>query len=604
MMAWSYWSMPSSEELEQQRLEQLRLDSLAQLQPEATDLQPAFSETNRETGVSSSGNRPERGLFTTSQATDTIRTRVVTPLYEAIFSTVGGGPSELSFRDYQTWDEKPVQLISDTTRSAYSLGFLTRDNENIETNTLLFQPLYNAGQSNDPSANPVIEIEEGEMIEIGYELPLADGRTIRYIYFLNGSSHEMELAVELNGVQQEIIGNTVDLGWKPRLNFTEKDASQDGQYVSAYVRAGGELERLKLMEPGRNESRVNGSIEWVATKTKFFTQVIKPVGETEGAFLVGEMNGDIKEALTRHAYESSVSVDISQSDRIGFQLYVGPISYYALRNFEETTYGMTEIGYAWMRWFAEPLVKWLIIPFFTFSSQYIANYGILIILFGVLVKLILTPLTLSSFRSMAGMRELQPQIAEIQSKFKENPQKLQQETMKLYRQNKVNPLGGCLPMLLQFPILITLWTYFQSSILLRQKDFLWASDLSAPDYLVSLPFAIPFLGDQIAGFVVLMAGSILLQTKVSGSMTGAPTTPGAPNMKVFMYIMPVMLLFFFNNFASGLSLYYLVFNVLSIGQQAYINRNKHLKPVEQETSKGGVKRSEVMKSGGKTGKRK
>jgi len=205
---------------------------------------------------------------------------------------------------------------------------------------------------------------------------------------------------------------------------------------------------------------------------------------------------------------------------------------------------------------------------------------------------------------MAGMRELQPQIAEIQSKFKENPQKLQQETMKLYRQNKVNPLGGCLPMLLQFPILITLWTYFQSSILLRQKDFLWASDLSAPDYLVSLPFAIPFLGDQIAGFVVLMAGSILLQTKVSGSMTGAPTTPGAPNMKVFMYIMPVMLLFFFNNFASGLSLYYLVFNVLSIGQQAYINRNKYLKPVEQETSKGGVKRSEVMKSGGKTGKRK
>jgi YidC/Oxa1 family membrane protein insertase len=509
----------------------------------------------------------------------------------------------LSFKDYQTWDDRPVQLISDTTRSAYSLGFLTRDNENIETQTLLFRPLFEAGQSSDPSANPEITLADGEIVEIGYELPLADGRNIRYIYFLNGSNHEMELVVELDGVQQEIIGNSVDLGWKPRLNFTEKDATQDGQYVSAYVRAGGELERLKLMEPGRNESRVNGTIEWVATKTKFFTQIIKPSAQTEGAYLVGEMNGDIKEALTRHAYESSVTVDISESDRIGFQLYVGPISYYALRNFEETTYGMTEIGYAWMRWFAEPLVKWLIIPFFTFSSQYIANYGILIILFGVLVKLILTPLTLSSFRSMAGMRELQPQLAEVQSKYKENPQKLQQETMKLYRQNKVNPLGGCLPMLLQFPILITLWTYFQSSILLRQKDFLWASDLSAPDYLVSLPFAIPFLGDQIAGFVVLMAASILLQTKVSGGMTGAPTTPGAPNMKVFMYIMPVMLLFFFNNFASGLSLYYLVFNVLSIGQQAYINRNKHLKPVVEET-KGGVKRSEVMKSGGKSGKRK
>jgi YidC/Oxa1 family membrane protein insertase len=122
--------------------------------------------------------------------------------------------------------------------------------------------------------------------------------------------------------------------------------------------------------------------------------------------------------------------------------------------------------------------------------------------------------------------------------------------------------------------------------------------------LVSLPFAIPFLGDQIAGFVVLMSASIILQTKVSGSMTGTPTTPGAPNMKIFMYIMPVMLLFFFNNFASGLSLYYLVFNVLSIGQQAYINRHKHLKPAEADVAKAGVKRSEVMKSAGKTAKRK
>lgn len=604
MMAWSYWSMPSQEELERQRLEQVRRDSLAQLEPEELQRLTTLSETNPETGVAAGSGQPQRGLFASSLATDTIRTRVVTPLYEAVFTTVGGGPSEIGFKDYVTWDGKSVQLISDTTRSAYSLGFLTRESLNIETNQLMFRPLFEAGTSADPDQNPVVTLTEEESLELAYELPLENGSAIRYIYLLNGTNHEMDLVVELDGVQQEIVGNAVDLGWKPRMNFTEKDLTQDGQYVSSYVRAGGELERLKLMEPGRNESRVNGTIEWVATKTKFFTQIIKPVAPTEGAVLTGEMTGDLKDALTRHAYDAAVTVDISETDRLGFQLYVGPISYYALRNFEESTYGITEIGYAWMRWFAEPLVKWMIIPFFTFTSQYIANYGVLIILFGFLVKVILTPLTLSSFRSMAAMRELQPQIAEIQSKYKENPQKLQQETMKMYRQNKVNPLGGCLPMLLQFPILITLWTYFQSSILLRQKDFLWASDLSAPDYLVSLPFAIPFLGDQIAGFVVLMSASIILQTKVSGSMTGAPTTPGAPNMKIFMYIMPVMLLFFFNNFASGLSLYYLVFNVLSIGQQAYINRNKHLKPAEQETAKGGVKRSEVMKSTGKSGKRK
>jgi YidC/Oxa1 family membrane protein insertase len=156
--------------------------------------------------------------------------------------------------------------------------------------------------------------------------------------------------------------------------------------------------------------------------------------------------------------------------------------------------------------------------------------------------------------------------------------------MKLYKEYGVSPFSGCWPVLLQFPILITLWRYFQNSILIRQEEFLWASDLSAPDYILSLPFSIPFLGDQLAGFVLLMTASMVVQMKVSGGMSGGAAPAGGPNMKVFMYFMPIMLLFIFNNFAAGLSLYYLVYNVLSIGQQYLINKQldkeKLIKSVE------------------------
>ena len=178
---------------------------------------------------------------------------------------------------------------------------------------------------------------------------------------------------------------------------------------------------------------------------------------------------------------------------------------------------------------------------------------------------------------MAAMRELQPQMKEVQDKYKNDPQKQQKATMDLYRKHKVNPLGGCLPMLLQFPILITLWRFFQNSIILRQEDFLWVSDLSAPDYILSLPFSIPFLGDQVAGLVLLMTLSMVFQSKLTAgtSAGGGASNPMAQQMKIMQYFLPIMLLFVFNNFASGLSLYYLIFNVLSIFQQLYINKNNH-----------------------------
>jgi len=578
MMAWSWTSMPTPEELEAQRIEQIRQDSLAALQEQG--IEPAFddlmgADRQGQSGTSTFRDRrdsfdplstPTTGAFAPADGFTPAETRstVRTPYMEIEFSSVGGGPASIRFLDYQTWDKKPVQMVQDTTRSAYNVGFLSQEGQNIETRGLMFEPLFETRIDRN--------LAEGESVDISYQYLTASGGRIIHTYTVYGDGHELDFDVQFEGLQTQIFDQAVDVSFATALVPTEKDLTQDGQYSSAYVFAGDELEQFQLTEGGRDQNRINGEIGWVSTRTKFFTQIIKPRTVSEAALLTGEVTGDPKEPLTRHRYQSSIQLDIRDTQRASMELYVGPLRYYDLREFDDHAYDMAEVGYSWMRWFSDPLVRFVIIPYFTFFSGWIGNYGVLIILFGVLVKLVLAPLTLSSFKSMAAMRKLQPEMQALAEKYKENPQKRQQETMKLYQKNKVNPIGGCLPMLLQFPILITLWQFFQGSILIRQESFLWAQDLSAPDYWLSLPFAIPFLGDQLAGFVLLMAGSIVLQTQLSGSMSSAPTSPGMPNMKVMMYIMPFMLLFFFNNFAAGLSLYYLVFNVLSAGQQWLINR--------------------------------
>lgn len=585
MMAWAYWAMPDEEQLRQQREERALQDSLALVERQLDEAEEDESDAPAGPGdqVTIPGQpdgAPVMGMFRTGQVTDTVRTVVETPRYRAVFTNLGGGPAIYELKRHRTWDQHPVQMITDTSRSAYALGFLSAENYNIETNQLLFRALDERDR---------IELNGNSRETLSYALELENGGQIVYNYTFHANRYEIDLVIEISGLEQMIIGNNIDFGWHPPLNFTERDRSQDATYAAAYIYAGGVLEDFRINGPGRNESMIHGTIDWVSTKTKFFTQIIKPGIPTSAAILTGEIDGPEEDPSTIHHYQASVQSSIPEDGRLSYKLYIGPLDYYDLREFDANAFDMVEISYAWMRWFADPLVRWVIIPYFDVASNWITNYGLLIILFGVLVKLLLAPLTKKSFKSMAAMKELQPKMKEIQEMYKENPKKQQEETIKLYRKAKVNPLGGCLPMLLQFPILITLWRFFQNSIQIRQEEFLWAADLSAPDYILSLPFGIPFLGDELAGFVLLMTASMVVQMKVSGGMSAGAAPSGAPNMKVFMYMMPVMLLFIFNNFAAGLSLYYLVYNVLSIAHQYLINKQidkeKLFENIEEEDKK-------------------
>ncbi len=587
MVAWFWVTMPSEEERAAQmrdraiqdslaQVEALRQDSIAKAQP-SVQPEPGVDQQIRETADPGSQAAITSGIFASSEVTEEQLLTVETPLFTAVFSNRGAGPVSLTFKDYNNWAGEPHQLIGDTTKSAYNFGFLTTENYNVDTQQLLFTQL---------TPEDRVTLSEGQSREIRYALELADGRQIAYTYTISAENYEIDLDVQFIGLSDYIVGRTVDFGWTSPLNSSELDTQQDGMETAAFIYAGDELEKFKLDEPGREEETINGTIDWAASKTKFFTQLIKPLVPTESATLTGEMTGETDDPDTRHSYTTSISSDIPDNGTLSYKMYVGPLKYYEIRETDEHAYDMVEVSYAWLRWFSDPFVRFLVIPFFTFFGQFISNYGVLIIIFAATVKLILSPLTFKSYKSMAAMSELQPQMKEIQEKYKDNPQKQQQETMKLYKKEKVNPLGGCLPNLLQFPILITLWRFFQNSILLRQESFLWASDLSAPDYILDLPFSIPFLGDQLAGFVLLMSATMVVQSKITGGMSASGgSNPMAQQMKVLQYIFPVMLLFIFNNFAAGLSLYYLIFNALSIIQQIYIKRKLH---AEKEAKKAAA----------------
>jgi YidC/Oxa1 family membrane protein insertase len=557
-LAWFYYTAPSQEEIERQQREKAVSDSIAALtlppvQPEIrSEEEPAPLETQSE--------QTSMGFFAQADSSvqvDLRTSRVETPLYTVEFSNRGAGPVRFELHDHLTWDGQRVQLISDTTKSVYSLGFTSAQNYNIDTHRLMFVPQFE---------EDTFTLAEGDSLQLAYDLPMGDRGSVRFVYTLFGGSYEIDLDIEFVGAQALISSRTMEFGWNSTLNYSERYLSTEAPSVAAYSYAGGELEQFLLTEPGREEKIVNGDISWVSTKTKFFTQVIKPLQSSDGAYFTAERIGDDTDPAAQRNYTSALRSALPESGTLSYSLYIGPLSYSHLRNFDDHAFDMVDMGYAFLRWFSDPLVRFAIIPYFVFFSGFISNYGILIIIFAFLIKLVLYPLTKKSFESMAAMREIQPEMKLIQEKYKEDPQKQQQAMLKLYKEAKVNPLGGCLPNLLQLPILVTLWMFFQNSILIRQKPFLWAEDLSAPDVILSLPFNIPLLGDHISGFVLLMTITMIVQMQISGQT--------APNnqMKVLTYILPAMLFVFFNNIASGLSLYYMIYNILSIAQQMLINK--------------------------------
>ncbi len=520
---------------------------------------------------------------------------VVSDRYRATFSTHGGTLHSMQLLSYtHAESDDPVELVS-SEAGALAVVFAPPQGRLVDTRALYFEPSVGGGAL--PGDTLHVPEEAEEPVELAFEAPIGGG-ALRLVYGFMPDSYEVTFRVEAVGTDVLARSGGYEVVWDGAIPRAESNAQEEVQQSGAFVHWGGDTDVLRLSEPGEAEAvTATGAVEWVAVKTKFFAAVVIPEGETEGAVLEGSQIGTT-DAPDSFAQDYTARLEMpspAPGEADAFRLYLGPMQLTRLAAYDLGLYEMVDFG-AWIGWMIRPIAQFIIAPAFALLSTFLPNYGLVIILFAFLVKLVLYPLTKSSYTSMAKMREVQPEMEAIKEKYGDDPQKQQEAMMRLYREKGVNPLGGCLPMLLQYPILIAMWRFFQSTLVLRQESFLWAHDLSAPDPILHLPFSIPLYGDFVAGFTLLMGISMIAQIKFA-SPSGTAVTG---QQKVLMYALPAFFFLFFNRFPSGLSLYYLAFNIFTVFQQRWINKHLHDKDPAEAKPKGGVKSNGRASSNGQT----
>ena len=384
-----------------------------------------------------------------------------------------------------------------------------------------------------------------------------------------------------------ISGYRYDVEWSNGINFVEENSVDEANYSNASAYSGDEQVIVDATKPGEKITKdINGKVDWVAMRDKYFVMILAPVSPNSEGGAYFEGNRILNKYGTREIYSSSLKIPFKSQkvQKDSFILYLGPIDYSLLKTYNRNFQSVFDFGsFFGLKFIIRPISEYLMLPLFKFLNSFISNYGLVIIIFSIIIKFALHPLTRQSMNSMKKMQMLQPKINEIKEKHKDNPQKVQQETMKLYTTYGINPMGGCLPMLLQMPILVALWSLFNVIIDIRQQPFmLWITNLSSPDVIYKLPFKIPLFNvDLISGLAVLMGITMFVQQKMSIK---------DPTQKAMIYVMPIMFTLMFMNFPSGLNLYYFMFNIFSIAQQYYVN-HKHdkieLVPVANPKKKQG-----------------
>jgi len=395
--------------------------------------------------------------------------------------------------------------------------------------------------------------------EVVLEARVGPSDAIRLVHTLDG--YQLKTDVQFVGVERAVAAGRT-FTWEALGGRNEKGLSWERQHSAIYYLEQGE-ERDYLSDGQEDEEVLEAPLEWLSFKQNYFSALVSsPQPFASGARLANLLPADDTTYVMGYAAELPY-------DGQPLHFYFGPND---LEHLEAT--GLTEVGriidYGW--WIFGWVNRNIILPVYSFIAQYIGNLGLIVLVLTLVIKSVLFPITWKNFMSSAKMRVLRPEMNEINERLKDDAMARQQETMELYRKTGVNPMAGCLPGLLQMPILYAMFRFFPSNIDLRGQAFLWADDLGAYDSLVDLPFSIPFYGAHVSGFTLLMALSMFVYMRMTMANQSMPTQPGMPDMKTIQNLMPFMMLFFFNGFASGLSLYYFTANVVSIGQMLVIKQ--------------------------------
>jgi len=514
-------------------------DTVESASSPATTSDAAFDSTGRLVGTSPGQNAS--AVFASTDSVDqTVQaTTLENEFIKVSFSNLGAIPNSVVLKGYESYRGDPLDLVAGT-----GLQYAWKFNLNGASFSTAQLP-FNLVQSGNGS--------------LTYNLETTDGRGLQITYSLGPEDRFITQKITNRG----LLADESTTEWSMAPQVLEKSLKNERNNTAIFYRPkADDVESLSLMG---SDDEVADHADWIAFKQQFFATIIE---RNEGfkSLEVNQIAPESESVETVKEFYATYTTPSSESWSNTW--YFLPTQYHLLEEYNKNFEELIPLGWAIFRW----VNKWLVIPVFDRFDAWGWNYGIIILVMALLVKLILSPFQLRSYLSMAKMRVLKPEMDEINAKH-EDPMKRQQAVMELYRKTGANPLGGCLPMLFQLPFLIALFRFFPASFELRQQSFLWADDLSSYDSIVSLPFSIPFYGDHVSLFTLLMALSMFFYTRMNQQMT--PSTGDnamAKQMQVIQYIMPFIMLFWFNTYASGLSYYYFLANVISFAQQGIIRK--------------------------------
>jgi YidC/Oxa1 family membrane protein insertase len=503
------------------------------------------------------------------------------------FSTKGAHPVAALLKDYKTYEGKPLYLFNGETNQLNAV--LPGNNNTTATGDLI----YTATPGNASNGDKTIDF----MADMG------SGKQVHILYTLPNEGYMLQCKINLVGM----TANSLPLTWQTTALHTEKDIANEKLSSQVYYRLRNNDHDYHTINT-KEKFNIDEPTHWVGFRLHYFSTALI----SEEGFNKVDVSGSTKMTDVNVVAQNKNTADLAlkNGNEANLRWYIGPNHYQTLRSYKIDLDDMVPLGYGIMA-FVKYINKWLIIPIFNVLSGFIGNYGIIIMLMTIIIRLLLSFFTYKSYLSAAKMRVLKPELDELRAKYADDQQKFGMEQMKLYRTAGVNPLGGCLPSLFQLPILLAMYYFFPSSIELRQEKFLWANDLSTYDSIATLPFTIPFYGDHISLFTLLMTASSLFLALYNRNMT--VQDPNNPMMKWMPFVFPFLLIGVFNKMAAALTFYYFFSNMISIAQQfviqKYIIDEKAIHAKMQENknkpatpSKWAQKLEEIQKSQADRGK--
>jgi YidC/Oxa1 family membrane protein insertase len=598
LIGYSLFTRPSKEELaERQGIQDSLRNAQAMILPEQQEqpqsqpqqVQDAVNPAEAKKEVANASQEPINldqykdafGVFGEAAVGDNQYITLENDLIRMSISTLGGRPYTVELKNYQTHDSLPL-ILFDGDSTIFGMSFFAQ-NRSINTNELFFTPSSDRSHL-DASNAPVT---------LSMKLPAGGDRYIEYVYTMSPGDYRVGFDmrfVNMNEIMSQ-NNNFIDLNWNIYVPQQEMGRMNELNYTTMFFKHyQDEVEKFNMRsKKDVFEKDIPTRMRWIAFKQQFFSSVLI----AEDFFANANVRSTKLETDLTYLYyfESKIGVPFEQSPNQEQKMtfFFGPNHFNTLKSYDLEMENLVGLGGLMSR----VINRYAIIPMFSFLNNFINNYGLIILILTLVIKLVLFPLTYRSYISMAKMKALKPEIDAINEKIpKEKSMERQQATMALYKKAGVSPLGGCLPVVLQMPILIAMFRFFPTSIELRQQQFLWAHDLSTYDSILDLPFTIPMYGDHVSLFTLLMTASTILTMKISSQANmGQSQMPG---MKSMMYIMPVMFMFMLNSWSSALTYYYFLANIITFGQnqisKRFVDEDALRKKLHSNQKKSSVKK--------------